>query len=80
MLTVSTPARASGIAEGQGSGLRRGLGSETWPPDVFNAVVELLSEILVQEYQSVHTTGPAPGLTFAEVQRHRPGSPEVVEA
>lgn len=80
MLTVTAHTGALNVAKGQEPCPEQGLSSETWPPDVFNAVIELLSEILVREYQSTHSTGSAPCLTFSKSQRHRPSSTEAVRA
>ncbi len=54
----------------------RGNSSDTWPPYVLDAVVDLLAEILVREFQSTRTISSVPGLTFSEIQGHRPDTPE----
>jgi len=48
----------------------RGHTSDTWPPHVLDAVVDILAEILVAEYQSTHAVGSSPRLTMSEIQRH----------
>ena len=62
------------------SGRSRGPVSDTLPPHVFDAVVELLSDILVREYQSMNTTASAMDLTLLQDQRHRPVPKEAVGA
>ncbi len=53
----------------------RGHTSKTWPPHVFDAVVDILAEILVAEYQSTHAIAFSPRLTLSELQRH-PSDPQ----
>lgn len=54
----------------------RGYASETWPPQVFDAVVDILAEILVAEYQLTHAIGSSPRLTLSEIERHPPNPQE----
>jgi hypothetical protein len=48
----------------------RDLTSDMWPPHVFDAVVDILAEILVAEYQLTHSIGSSPRLTSSKIQRH----------
>lgn len=57
---------------------RRGQTSDTWPPHVFDAVVDKLAEILVAEYQLTHAIVSSPRLTLSESQRH-PRDPQESE-
>ena len=50
----------------------RGHTSDTWPPQTFDTVVDILAEILVAEYQSTHAIVSSPRLTLSETQRHPP--------
>jgi hypothetical protein len=66
---VTTSARTRDAAKRQES-RHRGHTSDTWPPRVFEAVVDILAEILVAEYQSTLAIGSSPRLTLSEIQRH----------
>lgn len=54
----------------------RGHTSDTWPPQIFDTVVDILAEILVAEYQSTHAISSSPRLTLSEIQRHPSGRQE----
>ena len=54
----------------------QGHTSDTWPPHVFDAVADILAEILVAEYQSTHAIVSSPRLTLSEIQRHPPDPQE----
>jgi hypothetical protein len=80
MFTKSTaPSRVHNVQWLQ-SRHSRGPVSETWPPHVVDAVVELLSEMLVREYQSTTSSTSATDLTLLQDQRHRPIPQEAVKA
>ncbi len=74
---MTTSSRTRDAATRQES-RHRGLTSDTWPPHVFDAVVDILAEILVAEYQSTYAIGSPPRLTMSEIQRH-PSVPQESE-
>jgi hypothetical protein len=66
-MTTSSPTRDAAT---QQESRHRGHTSDTWPPHVFDAVVDILAEILVAEYQSTHSIGSSPRLTSSDIRRH----------
>ena len=76
MLSKLTPSSRTRDAAKRQESLHRGHTSDTWPPHVFDAVVDILADILVAEYQSTHTIGSSPRLTLSKIQRHPPDPQE----
>ena len=75
MLSKLTPSSRTRDAAKRQESLDRGHTSDTWPPHVFDAVVDILAEILVAEYQPTHAIVSSPRLTLSESQRH-PSDPQ----
>lgn len=75
MLSKMTASSRTRDAAKRQESRHRGHTSDTWPPHVFDAVVDILAEILVAEYQSTHAIGFSPRLTLSEIQRH-PSDPQ----
>ncbi len=70
MLSKMTPSTRTRNAVKRQESHHRVHTSDTWPPQVFDAVVDIMAEILVAEYQSTHAIGSSPRLTISESQRH----------
>jgi len=70
MLSKMTPSSHTRDAVKQQESRHGGHTSDTWPPHVFDAVVDILANILVAEYQSTRAIGSSPRLTLSETQRH----------
>ena len=70
MLSKMTPSSRTRDAVKRQESHHRGHTSDSWPPQVFDAVVDILAEILVAEYQSTLAIGSSPRLTLSEIQRH----------
>jgi len=70
MLSKLTPSSRTRDAAKRQESRHQGHTSDTWPPHVFDAVVDILAEILVAEYQSTHAICIAPRLTSSDIQRH----------
>jgi hypothetical protein len=75
MLTKMTPSSRTRDAAKRQESRHRGHTSDTWPPHIFDAVVDILAQILVAEYQSTHAKASSPRLTLSEIQRH-PSDPQ----
>ncbi len=70
MLSKVTPSSRTREAAKRQESRHQGHTSDTLPQHVFDAVVDILAEILVAEYQSTHAIDSAPRLTMFEIHRH----------
>lgn len=70
MLSKVTPSSRTRDAAKRQESRHRGHTSDILPPHVFDAVVDILAEILVAEYQSTNSIGCSPRLTLSEIRRH----------
>ncbi len=60
MLSKTTPSSRTRDAVKRQESHHRVHTSDTWPPQVFDAVVDIMAQILVAEYQSTHVIGSSP--------------------
>ncbi len=70
MLSKVTPSSRTRDGAKRQESRHRGLTSDTLPPHVFDAVVDILAEILVAEYQSTYSIDCSTRLTLSEIRRH----------